>query len=105
MHLCIFDEVFEEYYEVLNRPKFSRFPEFLTNAQSLLVAIEARSQKYLPTIKLDIIADLDDNKFLELAEVCNADFLITGNTNDFTMQSYKSTKIITPKEYWENHLT
>ncbi len=70
-------------------------------AQALLVDIEARAVKYYPTVKLNIISDLDDNKFLELAESCNAEFLITGNTNDFTMKVYKETKIVTPKQYWE----
>lgn len=41
--------------------------------------------------------------FLELAEVSQADFIITGNTNDFTMQTYKTTLIVTPREYWEKH--
>ena len=104
IQLCISDELFEEYYEVLNREKFSRFPEFLALAQVLLAEIERRANKYYPTIKLDIIRDVDDNKLLELAETCNADYLITGNSNDFTMQEYKTTKIMTPKEYWEHHL-
>jgi hypothetical protein len=29
---------------------------------------------------------------------------MTGNTNDFTMDKYKTTKIVSPKDYWENHL-
>jgi predicted nucleic acid-binding protein len=45
----------------------------------------------------------DDNMFLELADECMADFIITGNTNDFTFSAYKQTKIVNPKEYWENH--
>jgi len=104
IQLCISDKLFEEYYEVLNREKFSRFPEFLTLAQVLLAEIERRANRYYPTIKLDIIRDLDDNKLLELAETCEADFLITGNSNDFTMQEYKTTKIVTPKEYWGNQV-
>ena len=40
---------------------------------------------------------------LELADECLANFLITGNTTDFTFSTYKLTKIETPKEYWENH--
>jgi predicted nucleic acid-binding protein len=40
---------------------------------------------------------------LELADICSADFLITGNVNDFTFPKYKETKIITPKEYWDNY--
>lgn len=51
-----------------------------------------------------MIKDVDDNKFLELSETCKADFLITGNTNDFTMRDYKGTKIVTPKEFWEEYL-
>lgn len=103
IQLCISDKLFEEYYEVLNREKFARFPEFLALAQVLLTEIERRASKYHPTVKLEIISDIDDNKLLELAETCNADFLITGNSNDFTMRDYKSTKIVTPREYWENH--
>jgi predicted nucleic acid-binding protein len=40
---------------------------------------------------------------LELADICSADFLITGNTNDFTFSQYKETKIVLPKEYWDNY--
>lgn len=104
LHLCISDEVFREYYEVMHRDKFSKFPEFLTNAQLLLADIEVLAIKFLPKIKLDIIDDADDNKFLELAIESDADFLITGNTNDFTMREYERTKIVTPKEYWENYV-
>ena len=104
LQLCISDELFREYFEVLNREQFSRFPEFLNNARALLVDIESKATKFNPTIKLNIIKDFNDNKLLELAEISNADFLITGNTNDFTMDTYKTTKIVTPKQYWENHV-
>jgi len=40
---------------------------------------------------------------LELAIASNADFIITGNTNDFTMSHFQGTKIVTPKEYWDFH--
>ncbi len=39
---------------------------------------------------------------LELADKSKADFIITGNTTDFTMLNYKNTKIVSPREYWEN---
>jgi putative PIN family toxin of toxin-antitoxin system len=105
IQLCISDELFEEYFAVLNREKFSKFPEFMALAQILLAEIERIAIKYYPEVKLEIIRDLDDNKLLELAETCEADFLITGNSSDFTMREYKSTKIVTPKEYWENNFT
>jgi len=47
--------------------------------------------------------DLPDNRFLELAQFSKADFIVTGNTNDFTMKTHRTTRIVTPKEYWEEH--
>ena len=104
IQLCISEELFAEYFNVLNRKKFSKYPDFIANAQAILVDIEKLAVKFYPTVRLKIIHDADDNKLLELSETCNADFLITGNTNDFTMQEYKGTKIITPKEYWNEYM-
>ena len=104
IQLCLSDDLFEEYFNVLNRKKFSKFPDFVSIAQSLLLDIEKKANKYHPTIRLYVIGDKNDNKLLELAETCKADFLITGNTNDFTFQEYKGTRIVSPKEYWTNYL-
>ena len=101
--LCISDEVMAEYYEVLERPKFAKFQDFFIRAESLLAEIEEKSTKYFPTITLQLISDDDDNMILELADECEADYVITGNTNDFIFPFYKNTKIVTPKEYWNNH--
>lgn len=101
--LCISEKLMSEYYEVLARPKFSRFQDFLLRAESLLADIEAKAVHFFPTIKLDILSDKDDNMILELADECNADFVITGNSADFTFPNYKQTRIVTPKEYWENY--
>ena len=100
--LCVSNDLLREYYEVLARPKFARFQDFFFNAESLLLEIEAKAQNFFPSIKLDLISDVDDNKILELADESLADFIITGNTRDFTFPTYKKTKIVTPKEYWEN---
>jgi putative PIN family toxin of toxin-antitoxin system len=73
------------------------------NAEILLAEIESKSVMFSPTIKLKIILDLDDNKILELADSSSADFIITGNTNDFTFSNYKQTQIVTPREYCEKY--
>lgn len=44
IELCISDEVLDEYYTVLNREKFAKYPDFITTAQMLLVTLE-RKQK------------------------------------------------------------
>lgn len=101
--LCISDELLQEYYLVFNRKKFAKYPDFVNKVEILIADIESKSIKFFPKRKLTIISDKDDNKLLELAEEARANFLITGNTNDFTIKKYRRTKIVTPKEYWENH--
>ena len=101
--LCISDQLLSEYYEVLARPKFSKFHDFFIRAEVILVDVEAKATKYDPTIKLDLISDDDDNMILELADKCLADFVITGNATDFIFPTYKQTKIVTLKEYWDNY--
>ena len=101
--LCISNELLAEYYEVLARPKFSKFQDFFIRAKALIVEIETKATKYNPTITLDLISDNKDNMVLELADECLADFIITGNTTDFTFPTYKQTKIVAPKEYWDNY--
>jgi hypothetical protein len=100
--LCVSDEVMKEYYNVLARPKFKKVKDFFVRAESLLADIEANSKKFFPTTKVDLISDKDDNAFLELADECAAHFIITGNITDFTFPSYKQTRIVTPKEFWES---
>ncbi len=99
--LCVSDDLMREYYDVLSRPKFAKFYDFYAKAESLLADIEGNAKKFVPSTKIDMISDKDDNMILELAEECSADFIITGNTNDFTFSSYKSTKIVSPKDFWE----
>jgi len=101
--LCVSENLMSEYYEVLNRDKFSRFPDFKTKADSVLLDIENNASFFNPTKKVKKIKDPDDNMLLELAQECKADFLITGNSNDFTISKHKKTKIISPRDYWENY--
>ena len=75
LQLCVSDKLFTEYVDVLNREKFSRFPDFHTRAQTLLADIESRSLKFEPTKTVGIISDDADNRLLELAEACHADKL------------------------------
>lgn len=101
LELCISEPLFAEYLEVLSRDKFSRFADFHAKAQTLLADLEDRALKFAPTTQVKLISDEADNRLLELAEACEADYLVTGNTKDFTMLEYKGTKIILPKDFFE----
>ena len=54
-----------------------------------------------PNVIVERLKDTSDNKFLELAYVAEADFLITGNTKHFNLDFFGKTRIVTPTEFWE----
>ena len=101
--ICLSDEVFAEYVEVLNRDKFSKFTNFKAKAEVVLSKLNEISIFYKPNRKVEVLTDTSDNKFLELAAISSADYLTTGNTLDFTITEFEYTKILTPREYWDNY--
>jgi putative PIN family toxin of toxin-antitoxin system len=101
--VCVSEGLMSEYYEVLSRPKFARFPDFFARAERLLADIDTKAIKFQPSTSIDLITDKDDNMLLELAEESQADFIITGNSNDFTFRHFKRTTIVSQKEYWEDY--
>ena len=103
IEICVSEVLLREYYEVLRRKKFSKYPDFYIIAERLIADIERKATLYQPKIELQIISDLPDNRLLELADESDAEFLVTGNTNDFKMSNYKKTEIVSPKEYYELH--
>jgi putative PIN family toxin of toxin-antitoxin system len=104
LQVCVSKELLDEYYEVLARPKFSRFTDFHLSAKLLLVNIETKAKLFEPSLKLNLISDKDENMIIELDDECLADYIITGNSTDFTFPIYKNTKIVSPKEFWEEML-
>jgi putative PIN family toxin of toxin-antitoxin system len=103
IQMCVSEQLMAEYYEVLARPKFATFHDFFERAEALLAYIGTKAVMYVPQISLHLIKDTDDNMILELADEAAADFIITGNTTDFTFPTYRQTRIVTPRTYWEEY--
>lgn len=98
---CLTEEIFSEYLEVMNREKFTQLINFKTKANVVLNKLREISIFYRTDHrKVEVLKDTSDNKFLELASVSVADFLITGNTNDFQITEFEYTKILSPRDYW-----
>ena len=98
--VCLTEEIFAEYIEVLNREKFTKYTNFKSKADIVLNKLREISTYYETNRKIEILSDTSDNKFLELAAVSSADYLITGNTLDFQITEFEYTRILTPREYW-----
>ena len=97
----ITEDIMKEYEVVLSRTRFSKkFPRFEMLSQQLLYFIRKRATMVYPAIKLDVLSDSTDNKFLEAVLASGADFLITGNSLDFTLNEFGTARILSPESYW-----
>lgn len=101
IEVCLSEEVFAEYVAVLARDKFKKFPAFNTKADVVLNKLREIAIFHRPTRRVELLKDLSDNKFLELAAISAADYLLTGNTLDFTISEFEYTRILTPRAYWD----
>lgn len=101
--ICLSEEVLAEYVAVLRRERFSKYPNFQAKADVVLSRLREVSFFFSTTKKIYVLKDLSDNKFLELASASGADFLTTGNSQDFKISEFEKTRILSPTEYWENH--
>jgi len=97
IRMCISPAVLKEYNEVLRRPRLKFTTAKIENTLALI--IDAARMVY-PAKILNISGDESDNRFYECADAAGADYLITGNTQDFT-QGHGPTKIITPRDFIE----
>ena len=76
--------------DVLSRPE-------LQIRKRLRQQIEERSHS-VPSRRLEVTRDPDDNMFLECADVARADCLVTGSAKHFP-KFWKGTKVITSREF------
>jgi putative PIN family toxin of toxin-antitoxin system len=87
----------DEYLDVFSRTRFAKkYPAFAELAFDLLCDIIELSEMVQPTVHFDLLNDKDDNAFLDVAFAANADYLVTGNTSDFTLTEFYKTIITSP---------
>jgi len=93
--LYVSSPILLKYRDVLGRPEL-RIRKSLR--QQLLRLIKNHSYTVVPTWRLDVTSDPDDNIFMECADAARADYLVTGNLRHF-LRFWKRTKVITPREF------
>jgi putative PIN family toxin of toxin-antitoxin system len=101
IQMCLSDAVLDEYFEVANRGKFKKYPDFNRKANEFIEFIKLKANWFIPKETLDILPDKDDNKFIELAVEAQANYIVTGNTKDFIFTEFRDIKIYTPKEFYD----
>ncbi|MCX6594338.1 MAG: putative toxin-antitoxin system toxin component, PIN family [Acidobacteria bacterium] len=92
---CLSTPLWNEYREVLYRPKFRLPPKEI---EGLLYVIAVQAEFVEPEVKLQVSPDPNDDMVLELAQAANADLLITRNIRHFPV-IWERTRVITPSQY------
>jgi len=91
------EEIFREYTEVLNRPKFG-FPRWVIN--DILGFLRAEGIWVFPRRKFSVIKeDPDDNKFLEAALEGKADYILSGDKHLLNLEEFEGIPIIGSREF------
>ena len=93
--LYVSQPVLDEYIDVLFRPELKIRKGLRLQ---LLQFIRNRSSLVVPSRRLEVAGDPDDNRFLECADAARADYLVTGNLRHFP-RFWKKTKMITPRDF------
>ena len=91
--LCYDSRILAEYYEILNRPKFDFEKEKIS---ILLKEIELTGELAIGNPLKESLPDPDDNMFLEVALVSNAECIITGNLKHFPKELCFSIPVFSP---------
>jgi putative PIN family toxin of toxin-antitoxin system len=80
LQIAVTAPVWEEYRDVLSRPKLASIHE---KAAALLSRLESMAIRVASGPRLSAAGDEDDNRFLECAVAAGATFLITGNLKHY----------------------
>lgn len=100
--LCIPQEVIDEYYEVIKRPKFRKYKPFFPKIFEEL----KKSSIILPiaaTVKHKIISSPEDEGIINCCVENNIDYLVTHDTK--TIGRYNGLEVIFAQNFYSSFLT
>jgi len=97
------DSTFAEISNVLMREKFDEYFS-LSKRQNVLGKIASAAEWFTPAETIVNCRDPKDNKFLELAAACQADFLITGDEDLLVLNPFRKTQILTLSDFADRNL-
>jgi putative PIN family toxin of toxin-antitoxin system len=93
--ICVTDEVWAEYREVLFRAKFHAVR---ARAEEILDALENGAERVRVSAKVLAAADEDDNRFLECAQAAKARYLVTGNLKHYPAE-WNGTRVVNARGF------
>lgn len=95
LDLCASPEILSEYREVLARKKFGLSS---ATAMAIVERLHGLATIVEPSRRLFRCGDPGDDKFLDCAAACGADYLVTGNTRHFP-KSLRGLSTVSPRRF------
>jgi len=100
--VCLSEQILTEYYNLVFYERISnKYLLFIKNISNNIEKLERAGTMFFPKRHFNVLKDVTDNKFLNLAYEAKANYLITGNRNDFSITHFEQTKILSPKKFCE----
>lgn len=93
--IYVTEEILTEYFRVIEKIAKSNIDLIERWKTTILI----NTHIIEPIIRTVICRDPKDNMFLECAYSCEAKYLISGDDDLLSIDSFKKTEIITPKEF------
>jgi len=93
-------ELFNEFIEVAQRPKFQKYFSN-TDLQFLLLSIKEKAELVFVNTSVYVCRDPKDNFLLALAKDGKVDYLLTGDNDLLIMGRFGKTKIVTISKFFE----
>ena len=99
-------EILDEVYRVLHYPKFEQYidkqkassRELFAKIASLCTIIQVEQ------VISGVCSDADDEKFLSCALAANVKVLVSGDRHLLDLKQYKSVRIMTAREFYEENI-
>jgi len=92
-------DILDEYFEVINRPKFRLKQETI---DKIIRYIYQFAEIIVPTETVQVIkADPTDNKFLEAALFGEADYIVSGDSHLLELKTFRGIPILSAREFIE----
>ena len=84
--VCLSEQVLTEYNNLVFYERISmKYPLFVKNISNNVKKLERAGIMFFPKRYFTVLKDPSDNKFLNLAFESKADYLITGDSNHFSI--------------------
>jgi uncharacterized protein len=97
--VVVTSDILDEYFQVINRPKFKLKQETIDKITRYLYQF---SEFVVPEEQIRVIeADQKDDKFLEAAVAGKVDFIVSGDNHLLDLKEFRNIPIISGREFIE----